>query len=97
MFCPFFTEAPAQLFGNLDNFDLVFAFDCFAVQFIHLYCFERFIKVFKLQIVEISGMFARFFQQTLDGAGINLADVRCCFNTTAMAETFDNAYNSGLR
>jgi len=66
--------------------------DKFAVQFIHLYCFERLIKIFKLQIVEIKGTFTCFLQQTLDGAGINLADVRCCFNRTTVAETFDNAY-----
>ena len=47
--------------------------------------------------VEIKGAFTCFLQQTLDGAGINFADVRCCFNRTAMGETFDNAYNSSLR
>ena len=95
MFCPFFTEAFTQLFANLDNFSFVFAFDCFTVQFTHLYSFERLVEIFKLQIVEIRGTFARFFQKTLYGAGIDLTDVCCCLNRAAMAETFDNAYNIG--
>ena len=130
MFCPFFTEAFTQLFGNLDNFSFVFAFDCpldcardkFAVQFIHLYSFKRLVEIFKLtafggtflatllifaiiinsytiklQIVEISGTFARFFQETLYGACVDLTDVCCRFNRAAVAETFDNTYNIGLR
>ena len=97
MFCPFFTEAFTQLFRNLDNCGFVFALDCFAVQFIHLYSFERLVEILKLQVVEISGTFARFFQKTLYGAGIDFTDVCCRFNTTAMAETFDNANDIGLR
>jgi len=65
-------------------------------QFVHLYSFERLIEIFKLQIVEISGPLARFFQETLYGAGIDFADICCRFNRAAMAETFDNAYNIGL-
>lgn len=101
MFCPFFTEAFAEFLWNLDNFGSFLVFDCpvcctrdkLAVQFVHLYHFERSVEVFELQTMEVGGTFAGCFQQTLYGASIDFTDVCCRFNRTAMAKAFDNAYH----
>ena len=62
MFYPFFSQTLAELFGGHNKFTSVFVFDCFDVQFIHLYRFEGLVEVFELQTVEIGVTFARSFQ-----------------------------------
>ena len=75
---------------------MAFGLDRLAVQFVHLHCLDGPIEFFKLEAMEIGCSFAGFFQQTLDGSGIDLADVCCSLDGTAVAEAFDDPHHSGF-